>query len=223
MEETLAGNIRMFRKQRRMTQEQLAESLGVTVGAVHKWEAKLSTPELRLIMQMADLFDVSVDALLGYRVKDNRPDSIVERLYRYCQTLDPEAPAEAEKALSRYPHSLRVVYACADVYLAYGFGLNNPGYSRRALELLEQARVLLPQSDTSRISEETILGSIANVYFHLGEHEKSIEILKQHNTGGRFSYEIGTSLAVFMNRPEEAVPFLSESPRQITSPKFAAD
>ena len=211
MEDMLAGNIRSFRKQRRMTQEQLAEALGVTVGAVYKWEAKLSTPELKLIMQLADLFDVSVDALLGYRVQDNRPESIVERLYRYCQTLDPAAPAEAEKALSRYPHSLQVVYTCANIYLTYGFAQHNPAFSRRSLELLEQARILLPQSDNSEISEETILGTIADVHFQLGELEKAMEILKKHNAGGRFSHVIGSTLAAFMDRTEEAVPFLSEA------------
>ena len=46
METRLAENIRAFRKQRGLTQEQLAEVLGVTVGAVHKWEKKLSVPEL---------------------------------------------------------------------------------------------------------------------------------------------------------------------------------
>ena len=42
MEMTLSKNIRAFRKQRSLTQEQLAEVLGVTPGAVYKWEAKLS-------------------------------------------------------------------------------------------------------------------------------------------------------------------------------------
>ena len=46
-------------------EEQLAEVLGVTVGAVYKWEAKLSQPELTMIMTMADFFDTSVDVLLG--------------------------------------------------------------------------------------------------------------------------------------------------------------
>ncbi len=55
-----------------MTQEQLAEVLGVTVGAVYKWETKLSQPELTMIMAMADFFDTSVDVLLGYEMKDNR-------------------------------------------------------------------------------------------------------------------------------------------------------
>ena len=43
----LAENIRALRKQRNLTQEQLAEVLGVTVGAVYKWEAGLSLPELK--------------------------------------------------------------------------------------------------------------------------------------------------------------------------------
>ena len=61
MELTLAQNIRSYRKQRKMTQEQLSEVLGVTVGAVHKWESGLSVPELPMIVEMADFFDVSED------------------------------------------------------------------------------------------------------------------------------------------------------------------
>ena len=45
MEISLAENIRRFRRERRLTQEQLAETLGVTAGAVYKWEAALSLPE----------------------------------------------------------------------------------------------------------------------------------------------------------------------------------
>ena len=67
MTNRLAENIRVFRKERGLTQEQLAEVLGVTVGAVYKWEAKLSLPELSLIMELADFFDLSVDALLAAR------------------------------------------------------------------------------------------------------------------------------------------------------------
>ena len=54
MEIGLAKNIRAFRKQRALTQEQLAEVLGVSTGAVYKWEADLSTPELGPILEMAD-------------------------------------------------------------------------------------------------------------------------------------------------------------------------
>ena len=60
----LSENIRKFRKERGLTQEQLAEVLGVTVGAVYKWEARLSQPELSMVMELADFFDTSVDVRL---------------------------------------------------------------------------------------------------------------------------------------------------------------
>ena len=60
--------------------EQLAEALGVTAGAVYKWEAKLSLPELHMILEMADFFDTSVDVLLGYKMKDNRWAATVQQL-----------------------------------------------------------------------------------------------------------------------------------------------
>ena len=42
METNIAENIRIYRKQRGLTQEQLAEAMGVSIGAVYKWEAKAS-------------------------------------------------------------------------------------------------------------------------------------------------------------------------------------
>ena len=78
METSIAENIRIYRKQLGLTQEQLAETMGVSTGAVYKWEAKASMPELRTIMDLADFFDVSVDTLLGYQMKDNRLVSLVE-------------------------------------------------------------------------------------------------------------------------------------------------
>lgn len=39
MKVTLSENIKRFRKERKMTQEQLAEAMGVSVSAVHKWES----------------------------------------------------------------------------------------------------------------------------------------------------------------------------------------
>lgn len=207
----LAENIRMFRKQRKLTQEKLAEALGVTVGAVYKWEAGLSQPELNLVAEMADFFDTSVDVLLGYRMKDNNLDSAMERINLYCRTMDPEALMEAEKTLGRYPNSFKAVYACAEVYLVFGAGSHDAGQLRRALELLERSKVLLPQNDDPRISESTISGDISIVWLLLGETEKSIELLKRNNAGGIFSGNIGFLLTAFKNDPEQAVPFLTEA------------
>ncbi len=211
MKLSLSENIRSFRKQRGMTQEKLAEALGVTVGAVYKWESGQSQPELSLLVEMADFFDTSVDVLLGCRIKDNRLDAALDRMNAYCRTLDPAGLAEAEKVLGKYPHSFRAVYGCAMVYLVYGTGDHDPRRLRRAAQLLEQAKVLLPQNDDPRVSEATICGNLSVVWFLLGEKEKSIELLKKNNAGGIFSSDIGAGLSIFGNAPEEAAQYLSEA------------
>ncbi|MBQ3373064.1 MAG: helix-turn-helix transcriptional regulator [Oscillospiraceae bacterium] len=205
-----------------MTQEKLAEALGVTVGAVYKWESGQSQPELNLLVEIADFFDTSVDVLLGYRIKDNRLDSALERINAYGLTLDPAAIPEAEKVLGRYPHSFRAVYGCATVYLVYGASNHDPQQLKRAFELLEQSKMLLPQNDDPRISDATICGNQSIVWLLLGKQEKSIELLKKNNAGGIFSSDIGAFLSIYGDTPEEAVPFLSEALLSGASTLFTA-
>ena len=211
MDLSLADNIRTFRKQRRLTQEQLAEVLGVTTGAVYKWESGISFPELTLIVELADFFDVSIDALLGYRMKDNRENAMIKRLNEYFRSHDPDALTEAEKALKKYPNSFEVVHICAGLFLVYGAESHNADMLHRALQLLEQARRLISQNRDPEISELTLYGEIASVYEFLGESEKSLEILIQNNAGGIFNDSIGTNLAVFRNRPDAAEPYLGKA------------
>ena len=52
MKFSLSENISKLRKEKGMTQEQLAESLGVTFAAVSKWERGVATPELNLIAEI---------------------------------------------------------------------------------------------------------------------------------------------------------------------------
>ncbi|MDD5982074.1 MAG: helix-turn-helix transcriptional regulator [Clostridium sp.] len=211
MEIRLAENIRALRKQKQLTQEQLAEVLGVTVGAVHKWEAKLSVPELNLIMEMADFFDTSVDVLLGYEMKDNRLAATVQRIKEYRHNKDRSGLIEAEKALKKYPNSFEIVYNCAILYNCFGIESKNKTQLRRALELLENARVLLPQNTDPEIGESTVFGNMAEACLALGDAENAVRLWKQHDTNGMFKSLIGLALASECNRPDEAVRFLEEA------------
>ncbi len=64
MKETFSNNLKQFRKQRQLSQEQLAEHLGITTQAVSKWECSLSYPDIDLLPVLADFFHVSIDTLL---------------------------------------------------------------------------------------------------------------------------------------------------------------
>ncbi len=60
----LANRIQTLRKQSGMSQEALAEKLGVTRQAVSKWESEQSAPDMENIIAISDLFEVSTDYLL---------------------------------------------------------------------------------------------------------------------------------------------------------------
>lgn len=65
MEQTIGKRIAENRKKLGLTQDQLAEKLGVTAQAVSKWENDQSCPDITTLPQLADIFGTSVDALLG--------------------------------------------------------------------------------------------------------------------------------------------------------------
>ncbi len=66
--QTLGVMIASIRKERGMTQLDLAEKMGVTDKAVSKWERDLSCPDINSIPQLAEILGVSVDELM--QVKD---------------------------------------------------------------------------------------------------------------------------------------------------------
>ena len=62
---TFAENLKMLRKQAGMSQEQLAEKIGVSRQAVTKWETGAGIPDIENIMAISTLFDISIDDLLS--------------------------------------------------------------------------------------------------------------------------------------------------------------
>lgn len=69
MKKTLGMMISSLRKEKGMTQLELAEKMGVTDKAVSKWERDLSYPDLNSIPKLAEIFGVSVDALMQNRLE----------------------------------------------------------------------------------------------------------------------------------------------------------
>ncbi len=61
----IAANIAKFRKERGMTQEALAEVIGVSPQTISKWETAATYPDVALLPVIADVFGVTIDALYG--------------------------------------------------------------------------------------------------------------------------------------------------------------
>lgn len=209
MELKLSNHIRDYRREKHLTQEQLAEALGVTVGAVYKWESGRSMPEISLIMEMADLFEVSVDALLGYQYRSRDRAKLVALLkdLKHVRTLD--TLEEADRALRKYPNDFEIVYYAATLYHLRGIEQNDEALTRRCLPLFEKALALIDQNRDPEISDLSILSDIASVQYELGNIAKSIALLKAHNPCDIHAALLGDILSREEGQGEESISYLS--------------
>ena len=85
----LQDNIRNFRKDRGLTQEELAIRLNVVRQTVSKWEKGLSVPDVDLLQRLADVLEVSVSQLLGGSPEQEpeHADEIARQLARINEQL----------------------------------------------------------------------------------------------------------------------------------------
>lgn len=203
MELKLAENIKRMRKERQLTQEALANALGVTVGAVYKWEADLTSPEISMLVRIADLFDTSVDTLLGYEMADKRKGSITEYIYSLLAKKDHTALEEAEKALIRYPNDFGVIVAAGNSFSAFGMEEKNNDMLKRAIVLFEKALCIVPSDIDPRYGKLNIIGNIAFMYFLLDEKDKALSMMIENNEGGVFSSKTAWLTAMTGNTGED--------------------
>ena len=66
-----SDNLVQLRKLKNLTQEDVAEKLGVTRQAIAKWEAGDTVPDLEKCRMLAELFEVSLDDLANYDTREN--------------------------------------------------------------------------------------------------------------------------------------------------------
>lgn len=212
MEIKLSENIKKFRKERKLTQEQLAEAMGVSVSAVYKWESNQSMPEIRLILEMADMFHTSTDVLLGYEWRMGGAVSAVNRIVTLTKAKEyDEAVTEAEKALKNYPNNFDVIYQSALLYLELGKETKHREANSRAICLLEHSCELIAQNQDDNVSEVSIRTQIAKVHLLLGHTETALRVLKKYNVCGVNNALIGMVLGDYLHDADGAEKYLGRA------------
>lgn len=99
--------IRKYRKQKDMTQEEMANRLGVTAPAVNKWENGNSYPDITLLAPLARLLDISLGTLLSFR-EELTTEEIQDIVYTVNSMLREKSFEEAfewaKEKIQQYPN-----------------------------------------------------------------------------------------------------------------------
>ena len=115
----IAKVIRENRKKKNLTQEQLAELVGVSTSAVSKWESSASLPDLLLIAPIARALSITADELLGFQ--DELSDEEVTALEQECAEIFRRNGYDAgrekcEALLLEYPNMMYLRFRVAALY-----------------------------------------------------------------------------------------------------------
>ncbi len=108
--------IRKYRKDKNMTQEEMANRLGVTAPAVNKWENGVSFPDITLLAPIARLLGITVDELLSFReeLTNEEIGSIIHELDAMMkEKAYEEAFQWAKEKLELYPNSGQLFWQLA--------------------------------------------------------------------------------------------------------------
>lgn len=209
MKTVLAQNISKLRKEQSMTQEQLAEALGVTFASVSKWERGAAKPELHLLAEMADLFGVSIDALVGHSLNPNRMEVLIAQMEDAVSNgREEESATLCEKLLRNYPNHVRAVSACADGYYAMHVHTNEKCYIERWIEQTKRL-MQLKQGEPERERLERIR-RLGNQYEYLKQWDKALDYYMQSNVNGGNETAIAECL-LRLGKPQEAAAKLSDA------------
>ena len=105
----LSENLKRLRREKGITQENLADFLGVTFQSVSKWERSESYPDITMLPEIAGFFRVSVDELLGVNRAEDEAE-IIRELEAYDNLTDKELKLEIINRLKeKFPNDFRIL------------------------------------------------------------------------------------------------------------------
>lgn len=206
----LNTNIIRLRKERGLTQEQLAALLNVSVSAVSKWEMGNNRPDLELLPELAEVFQVSIDSLLGYEKSyknlDKKTGDIKELLVKEKYNA---AIEEAMSLLQRYPNDIGLNKLIADAYYSLCFSTNvgegKKENAQKAVYYYEKSIELYDIAAISEYTKEDLYCNIATLYAleEMGRYDEAVQILEKYNGSGQYNNMIANYLFL-AGRKEEA-------------------
>ena len=168
---SIGTTIKNLRRSRNITQEQLAEMLGVSTNAVSQWECDKTAPDISHLPTLASIFEVSADVLLEIDIAKSKKQAEIKEFTAKYAELHNQGKTEERLKLSRamqkkYPNDETVRY-----YLMRA--LQN-GYSDEYFDEIVMLGEQLLDSSNSKYRTGAIRG-LCFTYLHKGDRAKALQ------------------------------------------------
>ncbi len=183
---SIGSTIKRLRREKDITQEQLAEYLGITSRAISQWECGRTAPDISQIPALCHIFDVSSDVLLGIDIEKNN-----EEIKKYLDTARnlchqgkwEDYTAILREANKKFPRDYKIMQTLADAIVSE--------YSRKGIkeydEVFDLCNRILAECTDSNIRYEAI-ETLAIAYDYAGKKDEMLK-LADEMPRAHFSYE----------------------------------
>ncbi|WP_295155677.1 helix-turn-helix domain-containing protein [uncultured Ruminococcus sp.] len=181
---TIGETIRQLRREKDITQEQLAEALGITSRAVSQWENGRTAPDISQLPALANFFDVTTDHLLGVDI--DRREEEIERILKHIRKYQEQGDAEStakylREQLKIYPNQPQLLTnlaaALQDYYFAQGKAETDEQkkeISDEIVSLCERALRYCKPADDSSFPKQVL---IYHYLHYLNDKEKARDMV----------------------------------------------
>lgn len=177
----IGKKIAQSRKQKAITQEELANYLGVSKPAVSKWESGQSYPDILLLPVLASYFNITVDELLSYEPQMEKEE--VRKLYQrlagdFAKKPFEQVYEECERYIKKYFSCWYLQYKVALLYVNHsslaGTQKQMEEILFRAIEIFE--RVSVSCEDVTLAKQSLQLKALC--YLSLQQPQEAVDILE---------------------------------------------
>ena len=176
----IARVITKKRKEKGVTQEELAKYIGVSGASVSKWETEQSYPDILLLPQLAAYFNISIDELLDYSPQMSKKD-IAKLYYKLYQDLSNKP---FDEVIEQCREKVKEYFSCFPLLLQMGEVLINASGMiddpEKSLALVSEAKDLFVRVKNESDNIELIKSALfmeATCLTMLGNHNEVIELL----------------------------------------------
>ena len=166
----IGSRIKELRKERGMTQEQLAKSVGISSQAISKWENNIALPDITLVPILAQIFGVTIDDLFAYNRKEiqNDIEQYVQRMWEIWEDNPEEGRKILEEGLQKYPENETLLNKLLYVI----------NYSANPDETIRIANNLIDKSSDIEVKYDA-LRFLAYAYNAKSDTESALAVLEQ--------------------------------------------